>query len=121
MDRQRFRARRWLRLDALYCAGAGLIVLALCVPLGRLFHVPPALAAALGLGTLVWAILLAWLARSRDWRRSTSLVAGANVAGALALVALGVAAPTTLARVLLIAVAAEVATFAIAQARTLRP
>jgi hypothetical protein len=121
VDRQRFRARRWLRLDALYCAGAGVIAVALCVPLGRLFHVPPALAAELGLGTLVWAVLLARLARRRDWRRSTRVVSGANVAGSLGLVALAVAAPTTLARVLLLAVAAEVATFAVAQARTLRP
>jgi hypothetical protein len=120
VDRQRFRASRWLRLDALYCAGGGLIVLALCVPLGRLFHVPPALAATVGLGTLAWAVLLARLARRRDWRRSTRLVAGANVAGSFGLVALAMAAPTTLARVLLLAVAAEVATFAIAQARTLR-
>ena len=119
MDRQRFRARRWLRLDALYCAGTGVIALALCIPLGRLFDVPPIVAATLGAGTLVWAALLARLAARRDWRRSTSLVAGANVAASLGLVALAIAAPTSLARLLLLAVAAEVATFALAQLRTL--
>jgi hypothetical protein len=119
VDRKRLRARRWLRLDALYCAGAGAIVLALCVPLGRLFHVAPALAASLGAGALVWAVLIARLSGRHDWRLSTRLVAGANVAGSLGLLALAVTAPTALARLLLLAVAAEVATFAVAQLRTL--
>jgi hypothetical protein len=118
VDRQRFRARRWLRLDALYCAGAGLIVLALCIPLGRPFHVPTPLPAALGAGALAWALLLARLAARPNWRRATSLVAGANVAGSLGLLALAVAAPTTVARLLLLAVAAEVAAFAVVQLRT---
>jgi hypothetical protein len=119
MDRQSFRARRWLRLDALYCAGAGVLIIALCVPLGRLFHVVPALAAALGASTLVWAALLGRLAARPDWRRPTSLVAGANVAASLGLLALAISAPTSLARLLLLAVTAEVATFAVAQLRTL--
>jgi hypothetical protein len=98
--------------------GSGVIVLALCVPLGRLFHVPPLAAATLGAGTLGWAVLLARLAARRDWRRSTRLVVVANVAGSLGLLALAVAAPTTVARLLLLAVAAEVAAFAVAQLRT---
>jgi hypothetical protein len=109
-----------LRLDAGYCAGAGVIALALCVPLGRLFHVAPLLAAALGAGALAWAALLARLAARHDWRRSTRLVAGANVAASLGVLGLAIAAPTMTARVLLLAVAAEVATFAIAQTRALR-
>jgi hypothetical protein len=120
VDRQRVRARRWLRLDALYCAAAGAIVLALCVPLGRLFHIAPPLAAVLGAGTLGWAVLLARLAARHDWRRSTRFVAGANVAAAVGLLVLALAAPTMTARVLLLAVAAEVATFAVAQTHTLR-
>lgn len=119
MDRDPLRARRWLRLDAVYCAGAGVIVLALAVPLGRLFHIPPWLAAVIGGATLVWAFLVARLASRGDWRRSVRLVARANAAASLGLLALGVVAPSVAASLLLVAVAVEVAAFAVVQARTL--
>jgi hypothetical protein len=119
MDREPLLARRWLRLDAAYCAGAGLIALALSVPLSRLFHISPFLAAVIGGATLVWALLLARLASGGDWRRSVRLVARANAAASLGLLALGVVAPGVAARLLLVAVAIEVAAFAVVQARTL--
>jgi hypothetical protein len=119
MDRQPLLARRWLRLDAVYCAAAGAIVVALSVPLGRLFHIPPSLAALIGGVTLVWALLLAHLASRQDWQQSIRLVVGANAAASLGLLALGVIAPTVAARLLLVAVAVEVAAFAVVQLRTL--
>jgi hypothetical protein len=119
MDRRPFVARRWLRLDAAYCAGAGLIALALAVPVGRLFHIPPWLAAVIGGATLVWAFLLTRLASRRDWRQSIRLVARANAAASLGLLALGIVAPTVAARLLLVAVAIEVGAFAAVQLRTL--
>ncbi|HEY3182184.1 MAG TPA: hypothetical protein VGJ77_05055 [Gaiellaceae bacterium] len=112
--------RRLLRFDALYCAGAGLISAALCVPVARLFHVPVAVPVAAGAATLVWAVVLARLARSASWRGAVARVAAANVVAAAALAALAVAAPVLAGQLLLAAVALEVGGFGAGQFRALR-
>jgi len=111
------RARRSLLLDSAYCAGAGILALALAAPFGRLFHVPPAVPAAIGAATIVWAGALAVLARREGWRSTTAVVAAANATAALGVGALAYLAPGTPARLLLAAVAAEVAAFAAVQSR----
>jgi hypothetical protein len=113
-------ARRWLQLDSAYCAGAGVITLALCVPLARWFEIPLAFTAGLGVATLAWALLLMRLARSLYWRRPLRMVAGANAVASVGIAGLVVLAPDLPARLLLIAVAAEVAAFSAVQLRTLR-
>ena len=112
--------RRLLRLDALYCAGAGLIALLLFAPLAELFRIPPVLLVGAGVATLAWATLLDRIAQRIDWRRPVAIVAAANVAAALAIAALAVVAPATAARVLLAAVSIEVASFAAGQVVALR-
>jgi hypothetical protein len=99
------RARTWLRLDAAYCAGAGVLALALARPLSSLLHVPAAALVAIGLATVVWAALLAALARLAEWRQPLRLVAAFT--------------PTDAGRLLLAAVAVEVAAFAGVQLRLL--
>jgi hypothetical protein len=116
----RRRAQRSLRLDAVYCAVAGILALALAAPLGRLFHVPAVLPVAIGAATVAWAALLAALARRDAWRRPVAVVAGANAATSLAVGALAYAAPAVAGRLLLAAVAVEVAAFAAAQTWILR-
>jgi hypothetical protein len=113
-------ARRWLRLDAVYCGAAGVITLALCVPLARLFEIPEELTAGIGAATLCWAWLLTRLAGRRDWRQPLRLVATANAAASAGAAGLAALAPDVPARLLLLAVAAEVAAFAAVQLRTLR-
>jgi hypothetical protein len=113
-------ARRWLRLDALYCAVAALIALVLCVPLARWFGVPFPLVAVIGAATGAWAWLLHRLAASPAWRRPLAAVAAANVAGSAAVTVLAALAPGVAPRLLLAAVAIEVAAFAVVQTRTLR-
>jgi len=113
-------ARRLLRLDAFYCAGAGLIALAASVPLAGLFDVPTAAVAGVGAGTVAWAWVLAGLARRRDWRQPLAAVTAANVGAAAVVAALAAVAPALAARLLLAAVAVEVAAFAAIQLRTLR-
>ena len=110
-------ARRTLLLDAAYCAAAGILALALAAPFGRLFHVPAALRAVIGAVTIVWAALLAVVARREGWRLPTAMVAAANAVAALGVGALAYLAPGTGARALLPAVAAEVAGFAALQGR----
>jgi hypothetical protein len=113
-------ARKWLRLDAFYCVAAGVIALSLSGPLGRFFHVPLAIVAGVGVATVLWAWLLLRLARRRDWRQPLRLVAGANAAASAGVAVLAALAPAVAARLLLIAVAAEVAAFATVQYRMLR-
>jgi O-antigen/teichoic acid export membrane protein len=113
-------ARRWLRFDAVYCGAAGVITLALCVPFTRWFEIPLALTAGIGAAVLAWAWLLTRLARRPDWRQPLRLVAGANAVASVGVAGLATLAPDVPARLLLIAVAAEVAAFAAVQLRTLR-
>ncbi len=113
-------ARRWLRLDAAYCALAGGTALALSGPVGRWFGVPAVLVAGVGAATVAWAWLLVRLARAAAWRAPLRLVAAANAAASAALAVLAAFAPGVGARLLLAAVTIEVAAFAAVQARTAR-
>src|SRR3954463_1147124 len=112
--------RRLLRLDAIYCAGAGLILVALFLPLARLFHVPPALPLVAGIGTIGWALVVHRVARAPAWRPTVARIAAANAVAAVALVALAALSPVLATRLLLAAVAIEVAAFAAGQAAALR-
>jgi hypothetical protein len=112
--------RKLLRLDALYCFSAGVIAVALSVPLARLFDTPAVVPAGAGTATLLWALYLRRLAAAADWRRAVSVVAAANLAGAVAVATLAVFAPSLAGQLLLAAVAVEVATFAVGQAAAFR-
>jgi hypothetical protein len=113
-------ARRWLRLDAFYCAAAGALALALCLPLARLFDTPLALMVGIGVATTFWAWLLLRLAQREHWRQPLRLVAAANAAASAGVAVLAALAPTAAPRLLLSAVAVEVAAFAGVQFRILR-
>jgi hypothetical protein len=112
--------RRLLRLDAVYCAGAGAIAIALFGPLARLLETPRAVPVLAGLVTVCWAALVLRLSARRDWRLPVAGVAAANVVAAAAIAVLAALAPATAARVLLAAVALEVGAFAVGQAAALR-
>jgi uncharacterized membrane protein len=112
--------RRLLRFDAAYCLGAGVIAVGLCVPLARLYDTPSWIPAAAGAPTVAWALLLRTSAARPDWRRVVGAVAGANVLAAAALAGLALVAPGIAGRLLLLAVAVEVAAFGAGQLLTLR-
>jgi hypothetical protein len=112
--------RKLLRLDALYCAGAGLIALVLSAPLADLFGIPRLLLVVAGIATLAWATLLRRLAGSLEWRAPVAIVAVANVAAAGAIAVLAVVGHATAARLLLAAVAIEVCAFGAGQVAALR-
>jgi hypothetical protein len=108
-------ARRLLRLDAAYCAGAGLVAIALFGPLGSLLGAPRAVLVVSSLIAIVWSRVLALLARGASWRIATTTVGVLNLGAAVAIGALAVLSAATAARVLLAAVAVEVAAFAAGQ------
>ena len=95
-------------------------MLGLSPVLADLMHVPVPLVAAIGLGTVAWAWLLARFARGREWLEPLKLVAAANAIASLGVAALALLAPELLGRLLLTAVAVEVAAFAVVQARLAR-
>jgi hypothetical protein len=107
-------------LDAVYCGAAGVLAVVLAAPLGKLFEIPTAVLWVAGVATVGWALLLAVLARREQWWSPLLLVGAANTlaAAAIAVSALVVAAPG--ARLLLVAVAVEVAGFAAVQFGLLR-
>jgi len=112
--------RRLLRLDALYCAAAGAIALLLFAPLAELFGTPRLVPIVAGVATLAWALVVHRLATSPAWREPITMVAGANVVAAAAIATLAILQPAAAARLLLAAVAIEVAAFAAAQFAALR-
>jgi hypothetical protein len=108
--------RRLLRLDAVYCAGAGFIAIVFSVPLARLLETPRGIPVVAGVATVVWAALLLRLAGRGAWRASVTAVAAANGLAAVGLGGVAALVPGIAASLLLAAVAIEVAAFAGAQA-----
>jgi len=112
--------RRLLRLDAAYCAAAGLIAVATFAPLSELLAAPQALLVVAGVAAILWALFLHRLARRTAWRTPVAVVAAANLLAAGAIAALAFATPQLAGRLLLAAVAVEVAAFAAGQLAALR-
>ena len=112
--------RRLLLLDACYCGAAGMLAIGFVVPLARLLQVPRLALAVAGAATIVWAILLRRLAGRLDWRLPVAAVAAANGVAAGGLAGLALVSPAAAAKVLLAAVAVEVAAFAVGQVVALR-
>ena len=109
-----------LRVDAFYCAAAGLILVLLSMPLASLLHTRPLLLVAAGLAGIAWAAYLEQLARAAAWRRPVAIVAGGNLLAAAGLAGLALLAPTLAGGLLLAAVALEVAGIGAAQIAALR-
>jgi hypothetical protein len=112
--------RRLLRLDAAYCAAAGLTAVTAFAPLSELLAAPQALLVVAGAVAVAWAVLLHRLARRTHWRAPVAVVAAANLLAAGAIAALAFATPLLAGRLLLAAVAIEVAAFAAGQLTALR-
>jgi len=74
---------------------------------------------AIGAAAACWALVLVWLARTGDLRQPLRLVAAVNAVASIAVAVLAAVEPARAARLLLIAVAIEVAAFAVAQMRLL--
>ena len=110
--------RRSLELDALYCAGAGALLIGLRRPVGRWLGIRPGFARVGGAATLAWAAWLAGVSRRRD-PRPLVIVGTVNAVAAAALIGAGVRHPRAAGRFMLLGAGVEVATFAIAQAAAL--
>jgi hypothetical protein len=113
-------ARRSLIADAAYCAGAAVLALVLARPLSGFVGVSLVVLVSLGSATLAWAAFLALLSRIQSWRNAVGFVAAANSGAAIALAVLAVLNAGIWPRLLLLAVALEVAAFAVVEFAALR-
>jgi hypothetical protein len=109
-----------VRLDAAYCAGAGLLVVLLAAPLHGTFGVSSAVMRAVGVASIAWAGVIGVLDRRAERRRVLALLAAANGLGAALLGAGTALAAAVTAQVLLALTAVEVGGFAAAQLVSLR-
>lgn len=109
-----------LRADAAYCALAAFCLLIFVGPLARAMHTPIAVLIVASGATAVWALILRFAAHAPDVRPWLRGVLAANTAAAGWVALLAVTRPSDAMAFLLLAVAIEVAAFAVIQAVALR-
>ena len=110
-----------LRLDAAYCAIVAVLLVVLARPVSGWFDLRPAVIVAVALAVGVWAFALHRAAGGGHLRRWLTGVLVANVAAATGIALLAAVRPWPGAvTLLLVAVAVEVAAFAVSQAVALR-
>ena len=118
----RDRLGRWsLGLDAGYCTVLGV---ALACSAGWVAHgvaLPVPLIVGIGVAVALWATGIVWMLARLTLTSALRIVMVANTVAAVAVSAVSVAAATPLAMIAVLAVAIDVALFAVSQAVALRP
>jgi hypothetical protein len=109
-----------LTADAAYCALAALCVLVFAQPLAHALSVPVGSLAVAAAATAGWAAVLRLVARRDALRPWLVRVLVANLVAAAAIIGLAISRPRDGVSLLLLAVALEVAAFAVSQALALR-
>ena len=109
-----------LEMDAAYCAVVGGIVSLGARRLGTLLELQVPAVLGAGAATVAWAGLVSRLSTAENWRRGVGLVATANLFAASGLGAVAARQRSLSGRLILAAVATDVATFAVWQAIALR-
>ena len=109
-----------LRIDAIYCLILGAYV-ALCSPqIATVVSLPLPLITATGLLVAVWAMLVWWMVVRLRIRLALQLVMGVNIVAALLIAVASVTAASSLVAFVVIAIAIDVALFAVSQAIAVR-
>jgi len=107
-------ARFSLRADALYCIGLGALLASQRKHLAELTNYPQDVLAAAGTGAVVWGLIVARLAASKDWPAPTRVVGLANLTAVGALTWFGANRGGT-ARRFVMGIAGQVGAFALSQ------
>lgn len=109
-----------LRIDAIYCLLLGAYV-AICAPqIATVVVLPLPLIIATGLLVAVWAMLVWWMVMRMRIRLALQLVMGVNIVAALLIAVASVTAVSSLVAFAVIAIAIDVALFAVSQAIAVR-
>ncbi|WP_424186845.1 hypothetical protein ACOBQX_03155 [Actinokineospora sp. G85] len=109
-----------LRLDVVYCLIVGFSVAVSAPFTTGVVRLPVGVVVAIGAVVAGWAVIVWWLVSTKPLRLGLRLVMVANTVAAVALVAVSVTATDLLVVGVLVAVAIEVAAFALSQFVALR-
>lgn len=109
-----------LRLDALYCLVLGAFVAVAAPQIGGVVALPVPLLAAVGIVVVVWSGLVLWMLLRMRLRLALQLVLGVNVVAATLIAAAALIAANSLVVIAVLAVAIDVALFAVSQVVSIR-
>ncbi|MFE6994348.1 hypothetical protein ACFVAE_00155 [Microbacterium sp. NPDC057659] len=109
-----------LRLDAIYCVLLGGAVALTAAKISAVVAIPQPLIASAGAVVVLWAGLVLWMLVKLRIRTALQTVMGANVLAAVLVAMCAIAAGTLLAVVAVLAIAIDIALFAVSQALALR-
>lgn len=109
-----------LRLDAAYCLVLGVFVAGMASQIAAVVALPPSLLFATGVIVAVWAGLVLWMVARLRIRLALRLVMGVNVLAAALIAAAALTAASSLVALAVLAIAVDVALFALSQAIAIR-
>ena len=109
-----------LRLDAAYCLVLGVFVAGMASQIAAVVALPPSLLFATGVIVAVWAGLVLWMVARLRIRLALRLVMGVNVLAAALIAAAALTAASSLVALFVLAIAVDVALFALSQAIAIR-
>ncbi|MFJ2552724.1 hypothetical protein [Microbacterium sp. NPDC087591] len=109
-----------LRLDAAYCLILGVLVAAAAPQIATVMRVPLPLLFAAGIIVVVWACAVLWMVSRLRLAPALRLVLGVNIVATALIGAASVVAETPVIAIVVLAVALEVALFAVSQAIAVR-
>lgn len=109
-----------LRIDAIYCAILGAAVAVFAQTIARSIALPALVIAVAGVTVMVWAGLVLWMVLKLRIGVALRLVMGVNILAALLVAVSAATAGTMFAAIAVLAIACDVALFAVSQAIALR-
>lgn len=109
-----------LRLDAAYCLVLGVFVAGAAPQIAAVIALPRPLLFATGIIVAVWAGLVLWMVARLRIRLALRLVMGVNILAAALIAAAALTAASSLVALAVLAVAVDVALFALSQAIAIR-
>ncbi len=109
-----------LRLDAAYCLILGIFVAAAAPQIAGVVALPQALLFGTGVLVAVWAALVLWMVLRMQIRLALRLVMGVNILATALIAAAALTAASSLVAIAVLAIACDVALFALSQAIAIR-
>ncbi|MFF3731236.1 hypothetical protein ACFYXM_13190 [Streptomyces sp. NPDC002476] len=109
-----------LRLDAAYCLVLGVFVAVTAPQIVTVVELPLPLLFATGVVVAIWSGLVLWMVSRLQIRLALKLVMGVNIVATALIAAASLTAATSVIVIAVLAIALEVALFAVSQAIAIR-
>ncbi|MGY4642496.1 hypothetical protein [Cellulomonas sp. URHB0016] len=108
-----------LRMDALYCAVLGAVLVVAARSVAPVVSLPAPVVGAVGGAVVIWGAAVAWMAASVSLRAALRVVTVANLVAAAGITAFSITAAGVLVLLSVLAIALDVAAFGASQALAL--